>query len=77
MGRGSNDEQEQTLNQLLACMDGLDSTNGVCVLAATNRKSVSLYLVDLLWRLTSITSLIFHFSHMLCVSSENISTLGA
>jgi len=40
MGRGANDEQEQTLNQLLACMDGLDSTNGVCVLAATNRKSV-------------------------------------
>merc|ERR1711966_74754 len=29
-----------TLNQLLACMDGLDSTKGVCVLAATNRKDV-------------------------------------
>ena len=40
MGRGSNDEQEQTLNQLLACMDGLDSMKGVCVLAATNRKEV-------------------------------------
>lgn len=36
----SNDEAEQTLNQLLACMDGLDSTTGVCVLAATNRKEV-------------------------------------
>lgn len=36
----SNDEAEQTLNQLLACMDGLDSTKGVCVLAATNRKEV-------------------------------------
>ena len=36
----SNDEAEQTLNQLLACMDGLDSTTGVCVLAATNRREV-------------------------------------
>mmetsp|Transcript_27375 Transcript_27375/g.40967 ORF Transcript_27375/g.40967 Transcript_27375/m.40967 type:complete len:606 (-) Transcript_27375:59-1876(-) len=36
----SNDEAEQTLNQLLACMDGLDSTRGVCVLAATNRRDV-------------------------------------
>lgn len=35
-----NDEAEQTLNQLLACMDGLDSTRRVCVLAATNRKEV-------------------------------------
>jgi len=36
----SNDEAEQTLNQLLACMDGLDSTRGICVLAATNRREV-------------------------------------
>jgi len=36
----SNDEAEQTLNQLLACMDGLSSTKGICVLAATNRKEV-------------------------------------
>merc|ERR1712071_281 len=36
----SNDQAEQTLNQLLACMDGLDSTKGVCVLAATNRREV-------------------------------------
>jgi len=35
-----NDEAEQTLNQLLACMDGLDSSKGVCVLAATNRREV-------------------------------------
>jgi ATP-dependent Zn protease len=35
-----NDEAEQTLNQLLACMDGLDSTRRVCVLAATNRREV-------------------------------------
>lgn len=35
-----NDEAEQTLNQLLACMDGLDSTRRICVLAATNRKEV-------------------------------------
>ena len=38
-GRG-NDEAEQTLNQLLACMDGLDSNKRICVLAATNRKEV-------------------------------------
>jgi ATP-dependent Zn protease len=38
-GRG-NDEAEQTLNQLLACMDGLDSSKRICVLAATNRKEV-------------------------------------
>ena len=36
----SNDEAEQTLNQLLACMDGLDSSRGVCVLAATNRRDI-------------------------------------
>ena len=35
-----NDEAEQTLNQLLACMDGLDSSRRICVLAATNRKEV-------------------------------------
>ncbi|KAL7521136.1 hypothetical protein ACHAWX_005835 [Stephanocyclus meneghinianus] len=36
----SNDEAEQTLNQLLACMDGLDSSRRVCVIAATNRREV-------------------------------------
>lgn len=36
----SNDEAEQTLNQLLACMDGLDSTRRICVIAATNRREV-------------------------------------
>jgi ATP-dependent Zn protease len=40
MRRGGNDEAEQTLNQLLACMDGLDSTRRICVLGATNRKEV-------------------------------------
>ena len=35
--RGGNDEREQTLNQLLAEMDGFDATSGVVVLAATNR----------------------------------------
>ena len=34
---GGNDEREQTLNQLLAEMDGFDATKGVVVLAATNR----------------------------------------
>lgn len=33
----SNDEREQTLNQMLAEMDGFDATSGVVVLAATNR----------------------------------------
>ena len=39
-GGGGNDEAEQTLNQLLACMDGLDSSRRICVMAATNRKNV-------------------------------------
>ena len=34
---GGNDEREQTLNQLLTEMDGFDGTNGVVILAATNR----------------------------------------
>ena len=34
---GGNDEREQTLNQLLAEMDGFDSSHGVVLLAATNR----------------------------------------
>ena len=36
-GMGSNDEREQTLNQLLAEMDGFDGQKGVVLLAATNR----------------------------------------
>jgi cell division protease FtsH len=36
----SNDEREQTLNQLLVEMDGFDSTSGVIILAATNRPEV-------------------------------------
>ena len=36
-GMGGNDEREQTLNQLLAEMDGFDGTKGVVMLAATNR----------------------------------------
>ncbi len=37
---GSNDEKEQTLNQLLAEVDGFDSKSGVVLLAATNRPEV-------------------------------------
>ena len=36
-GIGSNDEREQTLNQLLTEMDGFDGSKGVVILAATNR----------------------------------------
>lgn len=36
----SNDEREQTLNQLLAEMDGFDSSKGILILAATNRPEV-------------------------------------
>ncbi len=36
----ANDEREQTLNQLLAEMDGFDRTTGVVVLAATNRPEI-------------------------------------
>ncbi len=37
---GGNDEREQTLNQLLAEMDGFDASKGVVILAATNRPEV-------------------------------------
>ncbi len=37
---GGNDEREQTLNQLLVEMDGFDSTQGVILIAATNRPDV-------------------------------------
>ena len=38
--RDSNDEREQTLNQLLAEMDGFDTSKGLLILAATNRPEV-------------------------------------
>ena len=39
---GGNDEREQTLNQLLAEIDGFDSSKGVVILAATNRPRSSI-----------------------------------
>ncbi|MCR4731969.1 MAG: ATP-dependent zinc metalloprotease FtsH [Lachnospiraceae bacterium] len=39
-GSGGNDEREQTLNQLLAEMDGFDTSKGLLILAATNRPEV-------------------------------------
>lgn len=38
--QGSNDEKEQTLNQLLTEMDGFDSREGIILLAATNRPEI-------------------------------------
>jgi cell division protease FtsH len=40
MGFGGNDEREQTLNQILTEMDGFSGTEGVIVLAATNRPEI-------------------------------------
>lgn len=40
MGTGTNEEKEQTLNQLLAEMDGFDASKGVIMLAATNRPEI-------------------------------------
>ena len=37
---GSNDEREQTLNQLLSEMDGFDTSKGIVILAATNRPEI-------------------------------------
>ena len=37
---GGNEEREQTLNQLLAEMDGFDSSKGIIILAATNRPEI-------------------------------------
>ncbi|MFQ6804851.1 MAG: ATP-dependent zinc metalloprotease FtsH [Lachnospiraceae bacterium] len=37
---GGNDEREQTLNQLLAEMDGFDSSKGILILVATNRPEI-------------------------------------
>lgn len=55
-----NSEQENTLNQLLTCMDGLDtSNNGVFVIAATNR----LFLVNFV--LFLISSHHFHRPELL------------
>ncbi len=39
-GGGGNDEREQTLNQLLAEMDGFDTSKGLVILGATNRPEV-------------------------------------
>jgi cell division protease FtsH len=38
--QGGNDEREQTLNQLLAEMDGFDPSVGLCLVAATNRPEI-------------------------------------
>ena len=40
LGMQSNDEREQTLNQILVEMDGFDNHNGVIIMAATNRPEV-------------------------------------
>ncbi len=40
MGHGGHDEKEQTLNQLLAELDGFDTKSGIILLAATNRPEI-------------------------------------
>jgi cell division protease FtsH len=40
MGSGGHDEKEQTLNQLLAELDGFDTKSGIVLLAATNRPEI-------------------------------------
>ena len=40
MAMGSNDERENTLNQLLSEMDGFNSDKGVILMAATNRPDI-------------------------------------
>ena len=44
---GGNDEREQTLNQLLAEMDGFDSSKAILILAATNRPEILLSLIHI------------------------------
>ena len=39
-GMGGHDEKEQTLNQLLAELDGFDVKSGIVLLAATNRPEI-------------------------------------
>ncbi|NDA01790.1 MAG: AAA family ATPase, partial [Acidimicrobiia bacterium] len=39
-GGGGHDEREQTLNQMLSEMDGFESSEGVVVMAATNRPDI-------------------------------------
>ncbi len=56
---GGNDEREQTLNQLLAEMDGFDTSKGVLILAATNRPEVLIrhfFVRDVLTDVSSLTS---------------------
>lgn len=40
MGGGGSGEEEQTLNQLLVEMDGMDTTQGVVVIGSTNRPDI-------------------------------------
>ena len=74
---GGNDEREQTLNQLLAEIDGFDSSKGVVILAATNRPEIldkALLRAGRLTAASSSTGPISPDATRRCASTQKISS---